>query len=80
MDNNPKLIIIVGILITLLVIGGVIFWYFGGKIPFADKEEKGAVVEVKDGLGAETFKKTSNPLSGELPETNPFQVKTNPFK
>lgn len=80
MDNNPKFIIIVGIIIALLVIGGVGFWYFGGKIPFTKQEEKGAAVEVKDGLGAETFKKTNNPLSNELPETNPFKVNTNPFK
>lgn len=80
MNNNPKFLIIVGIIIALLVIGGVVFWYFGGKIPFTGKEEKGAAVEVKDGLGAEALKKTNNPLSGELPQTNPFQVNTNPFK
>jgi len=43
MDKNPKFIIIVGIIITLLVIGGAGFWYFGGKIPFAGKEEQSAV-------------------------------------
>ena len=80
MDKNPKLILIVGIVIALLIIGGVSFWYFGGKIPFTKQEEKEAVVEVKDGLGAEALKKTNNPLSGELPETNPFQINTNPFK
>ncbi|KKS43629.1 hypothetical protein A2567_03240 [Candidatus Azambacteria bacterium RIFOXYD1_FULL_42_11] len=80
MDNNPKFKIIIGIIIALLVIGGAGFWYFGGKIPFVSKEEQGAAVEVKDGLGAEALKKINNPLSGELPETNPFQVNTNPFK
>lgn len=76
-DNK---LIIIGAVVIILVAVGVGFWYFGGKIPFTQQEERGTVVEVKDGLGAETFKKTNNPLSGELPETNPFQVKTNPFK
>lgn len=80
MENNSKLIIIAGILIALLVTGGVYFWYFGGRIPFTTRQEQGATVEVKDGLGAEALKKTNNPLSSELPETNPFQVNTNPFK
>ncbi len=80
MDDNPKFKIIVGIIIAFLVIGGVGFWYFGGKIPFIKQEEKEAVIEIKDGLGAEALKKTNNPLSNELPETNPFKVNTNPFK
>ncbi len=77
MDNNPKLIIIVGIIIALLVIGGAGFWYWQKRVGVP---ETPAAIEVKDGLGAEAFKKTNNPLSGELPETNPFQVNTNPFK
>ena len=80
MDNNSKLPIIIGIIIVLLVIAGVGFWYFSGKVPFTKQEEQGAAIEVKEGLGAEALKKTNNPLSGELPETNPFQVNTNPFK
>lgn len=78
MDNKSKFIIIIAVI--LLAAAGVGFWYFSGKIPFAGKEEKGAAVEVKDGLGAEALNKVKNPLSGELPETNPFQVNTNPFK
>ena len=81
MDNNSKPIIIVGVIIALLVIGGVAFWYFGGKIPFIEPKEEAAVeIEVKDGLGAKALEKTNNPLSNELPETNPFKIKTNPFK
>ena len=79
MDNNPKFIITIGIIIALLVIGGVAFWYFGGEVPFT-KQEESAAVEVKDGLGAKALEKTNNPLSNELPETNPFKIKTNPFK
>ncbi|MDO8574796.1 MAG: hypothetical protein Q7R61_00745 [bacterium] len=78
MENKTP--IIIGIVIIILAVAGIGFWYFGGKIPFTGQEEKEAAVEVKDGLGAEAFKKTNNPLSGELPETNPFQVNTNPFK
>ena len=80
MNNSPKFVIIVGIIIALLVIGGVVFWYFGGEVPFVGQKEEGAVVEVKDGLGAKALEKTNNPLSNELPETNPFKIKTNPFK
>ncbi len=82
--GGPKfLIIIIAVIIAAAAAG---FWYFGGRIPLADKgkdkEEKGAAVEVevKDGLGAEAFEKSNNPLSEELPETNPFNVNTNPFK
>ncbi len=76
MDNNPKLMIIVGILIALLLIGGAGFWYWQKKAGAPETP----VAEVKDGLGAKALEKTNNPLSGELPETNPFQVNTNPFK
>ena len=79
MNNSPKSVIVIGIIITLLIIGGIIFWYFGSNVPFI-KQEEGAAVEIKDGLGAEALKKTNNPLSNELPETNPFKIKTNPFK
>ena len=79
--------------ITFIVVGVLVvvaagFWYWSQKraeapeTPAAAEVEDGlgAAAEVKDGLGAETFNKTNNPLSGELPETNPFQVNTNPFK
>jgi len=76
MDDNPKFKIIVGIIIALLVIGGASFWYWQKRVEAPETP----AAEVKDGLGAEALKKTKNPLSGELPETNPFQVNTNPFK
>ncbi len=80
--SKPMILIFVVIAIIAAAAG---FWYFGGRIPLTDKggedrEEKGAAVEVKEGLGAEAFEKSNNPLSNELPETNPFNVDTNPFK
>lgn len=77
MDNKKN---IIWVAVIILAAAGAAFWYFGGKIPFTTQQEKEAIVEVKDGLGAEALKKTKNPLSGKLPETNPFQVNTNPFK
>ncbi len=78
MDNNPKFIIIVVIVIILLAAGGVGFWFWSQKK--AGVSETPAPAAVKDGLGAKALEKTNNPLSGELPETNPFNVNTNPFK
>ena len=81
MEENSKLFWILAVVVALLVIGGVAFWYFGGKVPFVGQKEEAAVeIEVKDGLGAKALEKTNNPLSNELPETNPFKIKTNPFK
>ena len=72
------------LILVVVVIGFIAAGYFyysrGGKIPFIGQEEKEAAVEVKEGLGAKALEKTNNPLSGELPETNPFNVNTNPFK
>ena len=80
MDFKSKPIILV-LVVIVVIIAAAGFWYFGGKVPFADKEEeKGTAIEVKDGLGAEALNKANNPLSNELPETNPFEVNTNPFE
>lgn len=78
---------VVGIL--AIVVAG--FWYWSQKRAEVSETstetpaitevlETPAAAEAKDGLGAEAFNKTKNPLSNELPETNPFQVNTNPFK
>jgi len=86
--NKKTLLVIVGI----AVLGGVVFVLLGGRKtprPTAGEEPsalsppsspESVAVEDAGGLGAEVFKKTSNPLSNELPETNPFRVDTNPFK
>ena len=71
------------LILVVVAIGRVAAGYFyygkGGKIPFIGQEEE-AAIEVKEGLGAEALLKTNNPLSNELPETNPFKINTNPFK
>lgn len=70
---------IAGAVIILLAAGGVGFWYFrGGEIPFLTSKPEEA--STKDGLGAEALNKVNNPLANELPETNPFNVNTNPFE
>lgn len=78
-NNNKKLI---PIIILVLAAGGVGFWYWSQKRAEVSETPAGtlAATEVRDGLGAEAFNKTNNPLSNVLPETNPFYVDTNPFK
>lgn len=73
MDNNPKLIIIAGILIALLVIGGAAFWYWQKRKAVAPVIPSGGTVE-------SLIEKITplNPLN-KLPDTNPVD-KTNPFK
>lgn len=87
MLDNKKLISII-VIIFVLVLGGASFWHWSQKrADDPETEDSGdvametpATAEVKDGLGAEAFNKTKNPLANELPETNPFNVDTNPFK
>lgn len=74
--DNKKIIPII-IIILILLVGGLGFWYWSQKRAGAPEAP---AAKVKDGLGAEAFKKTNNPLSNELPETNPFHINTNPFK
>ncbi|MBI2055217.1 MAG: hypothetical protein HYT39_03970 [Candidatus Sungbacteria bacterium] len=74
--DNKKLIPIIAVVVVILA-GGIGFWYWQNK--YAAPEEP-AAAKVKDGLGAESFNKTKNPLANELPETNPFQANINPFK
>ena len=76
MNFKSKPIILV--FIVAVVIAAVGFWYWFQKK--AEVSETPAAVKVKDGLGAKAFNKTNNPLSNELPETNPFYINTNPFK
>ncbi len=73
MDSNPKLVIIIGILIALLVIGGAGFWYWSKRKAEAPIIPSGGTVE-------SLIEKITplNPLE-KLPDTNPL-LKTNPFK
>lgn len=72
MDNNPKLIIIAGILVALLVIGAG-FWYW-------QKRKSKAPVIPSGGTIESLIEKITppNPLE-KLPDTNPVD-KANPFK
>lgn len=80
MNFQSKPIILVFVVVVIIAVAG--FWYWSQKRAevLEKPTETSAETQVKDGLGAEAFKKTNNPLSNELPETNPFYVDTNPFK
>ena len=77
--GRPKFLIII-IVVIAAAAGG--YWYWSQKKAGVSESPGGgaAAVEVTDGLGAEALNKTKNPLSNELPATNPFQVNTNPFE
>jgi len=75
MNFKSKPIILTSIIAVIIIAAG--FWYWSQRKAGAPEAP---VAEVKDGLGAEAFKKANNPLSEELPETNPFNVNTNPFE
>ena len=87
MNFKSKLTIIV-LVVVVVTIAAAGFWYWSQKgaevsetpLPTETPAETAEAVEVKDGVGAEAFEKSNNPLSNELPETNPFNVDTNPFK
>ena len=75
MNFKSKPIILTSIIAVIIIAAG--FWYWSQRKTGAPEAP---ATEVKDGLGAEVFKKINNPLSEELPETNPFNVNTNPFE
>ena len=75
MNFKSKPIILASIIVAAIIIAAG-FWYWQSK----KAAPENPAAEVKDGLGAEAFKKINNPLSNELPETNPFEVNTNPFE
>lgn len=77
MNFKSKPIILLSVIIAVIVAAAG-FWYWSQKR--AVSPETPAAVKVKDGLGAEAFNKTNNPLFNELPETNPFYINTNPFE
>ena len=68
MNNNPKFLIIVGIIISLLVIGGIGFWYWS---------KNKQVSQEAPTLGGQIFEKTQNQLEGQVPDTNPFKDQKN---
>lgn len=78
LENKPKIsLLVIGVAVLALILMGAGFWYWSPKKAEVSKPQ---ATEIKDGLGAEAFNKVNNPLSNELPETNPFRVKTNPFQ
>ncbi|TSC74573.1 MAG: hypothetical protein G01um101444_259 [Parcubacteria group bacterium Gr01-1014_44] len=74
MDNQSKSLMIVGVVITLLVAGGIGFWYWSKS-----KQTLPSQTPEAPTLGSEIFEKTQNPIKGQVPDTNPFDDQPNPF-
>ena len=64
------------LLILLLIVAAGTVWYLTRYQKAAEVEQEA----IETGLGAEVYQKSSNPVEDKLPETNPFQAKTNPFE
>lgn len=69
-------------IISILVAAaaGVWYWRFSHRFDVAPGNELTNVEKGEEGLGAELFNRSADPLKGKLPETNPFKTKTNPLK
>lgn len=72
MERN-KLLILAVLVLAALVIGG----YFVAKK--LQKPTVSPLEEQTPGLGGELYEQVQNPAE-KLPETNPFQVETNPLE
>lgn len=69
---NKKTLLIIIIVIAALIIGGVfIYQKYYQKAPLP-KEEPAT-------LGEQIYEQVQNPIE-KLPETNPYEAKTNPFE
>lgn len=62
---------IIGVVVVLLIVGGVGFWYWS--------KSRQALKEAPT-LGSQIFDKTQNTLQGRVPDVNPFETASNPFK
>lgn len=72
MDDKSKLLIIVGAVVILLVAAGG-YWYWS-------KSRQGSSLQEAPTLGSEIFDKTQNQFQGQVPDANPFETASNPFK
>lgn len=63
------------IVLVLILIGGAYFLMISGKIPNSLNKKTQT-----QSLGEQIYTQTKNPLEEKLPETNPFNVETNPAK
>jgi flagellar basal body-associated protein FliL len=70
---NKKIFIIIAIIILAILVGGYIWWKYYRVAPSVPKAEEPA------GLGGQIYEQVQNPAE-KIPETNPFQAKTNPFE
>ena len=73
MERKNIIIATLGILLVVGVTGFFLFQKDGAHAPIiAEKEE--------EGLGAEIFEKSQNPLINTALAANPFEAETNPFE
>lgn len=88
METKIKLMIVI---LIVVVAAGIIFFALPKKnveqtavFPTAvpslptPSPEPGAVAT--ESLGGEIFEKSQNPMENNVPQVNPFEAKTNPFK
>lgn len=70
-QSRPRLIA-VGVVVIVLAAAGIWYWQRRQSAPPAETPAQT--------IGGELFEKAQNPLKDELPQTNPFKAKTNPFE
>lgn len=70
-------IALIPLIIVLLLVAGIAYFLISKGI-IKNPLQKNSP---NSNLGTQIFEKTQNPISGKIPETNPFaEVQTNPFK
>ena len=72
MENKSKTTIIAAV-VTLVIVAGVGFWFWS-------KSKQAPSSQEAPSLGSKIFDKTQNQLQGRVPDANPFETVSNPFK
>jgi hypothetical protein len=72
--------IFVTVVVLLVAAGGVGIWLWQREVPQLELAKLPSFRESEESLGGQIYERSQNPLSGEIPPTNPFEVKeTNPL-
>lgn len=75
--KNKKILIIVAIIAIILIISG--FFIYKKYFQKVSAPEQASAPEQPQTLGGQIYEQIKNPAE-QITETNPFQVKTNPFE
>ncbi|MEK7538583.1 MAG: hypothetical protein AAB552_01960 [Patescibacteria group bacterium] len=78
-SHTPLIIIISVIVVISAIVGG---WFWKQKVvaPSSVKVVAPLPENTTAGLGTQISESVENPTAGKVPETNPFNVETNPLK